>query len=753
MRNALLTLFVVALLACVGVASLTPEAARQSSPASAEPTQRESVCTQVTQAAQSLLAPQFHPAEHFFAEPVTVTLSTPQAQTRIHYTLDGSEPTPQSPVYAAPLVLTPQQNTTCVAIRAMAVAQGRTSAVSTHSYFFDSHIAERFSSYVVSLSTNPANLYDDDRGILVPGKRRALSEAQYPERPPEAHDANYKGRGRAWERPVHVEVFSPEGTRLLEQQAGLRVFGGVSRAAAQKSLRLVARKSYAGGRGKFSYPFFPELADPAAPRPVLSFDGLVLSNGGQDLEDAQLRTPLLSRLAAEAGYPWVAPVDSAAVFLNGVYYGHAFLTTRVDDSFLADLLDVHRKDITVLGGGVRELRASHKYPRLLHLYEIKTFRELALDCANRPADVTLPAAVARQIDVDNLLFYYAIEIYLDNRDWPDDQNNTKVWRYSGDAPQPLPELDGRWRYVLYDLDATTMSPWHGMKKPDNPSLARVMEKSPIFAALLKQPQLAAQFANNMCDMAFAHFTPDKVRKGMTALEARSQKEVRYAAQYGAYSPPGLWQTITTGRQNILHFFEKRPEAVLRELRAAFGYTDLYAVRVQGRARCNTVGGENPAGWYFVENSVIIEPLLLPGTALDHWEVNGLVRRGATLTVSAKDAVDGRVQVRLVSRPAPVPFVLEDAYDQDVLCGFVLHNISAAPQRANGLYLSDRLDRPRKFSVKDLVLQPGERVRFVGKKHHHAKALLQRNVNFNPRRGETVYLRDGSGNILSSVRVR
>ena len=50
MRNALLTLFVVALLACVGVASLTPEAARQSSPASAEPTQRESVCTQVTQA-------------------------------------------------------------------------------------------------------------------------------------------------------------------------------------------------------------------------------------------------------------------------------------------------------------------------------------------------------------------------------------------------------------------------------------------------------------------------------------------------------------------------------------------------------------------------------------------------------------------------------------------------------------------------------------------------------------------------------
>ena len=45
MRNALLTLFVVALLACVGVASLTPEAARQSSPASAEPTQRESVCT------------------------------------------------------------------------------------------------------------------------------------------------------------------------------------------------------------------------------------------------------------------------------------------------------------------------------------------------------------------------------------------------------------------------------------------------------------------------------------------------------------------------------------------------------------------------------------------------------------------------------------------------------------------------------------------------------------------------------------
>lgn len=753
MRPFVLSLFAALLLACAGVAWLAPEMARQGLPVSAEPTQRESVCTLLAHETQRRLTPRFSPAGHFFAAPIRVTLTTEQPEARIHYTLDGSEPTAQSPLYTEPIRLGPAKNTTCVVVKARAVAGDRTSAASVHSYFFDPHIAARFSSYVFSLSTNPDNLYGHERGILVPGRLRALSEAQHPYLDATAHNANYKGRGREWERPVAVEVFSPEGTRILEQAAGLRVFGGVSRHALQKSLRLIARKSYEKGHGKFDYPFFPELALPTAPRPMLAFDGLVLSNGGQDLEDAQLRTPLLTRLAAKAGYLWVAPSHSAAVFLNGAYYGHAFLTTRVDDSFLADALHVSKGDITVLDGGVRELRSSPKYPHLLHLREITDFRRLAEACADRPMDAALLTAVARQVDVDNLLSYYAAEIYVDNRDWPDDQNNVRVWRYSGDTTLPLPELDGRWRYVLYDLDATAMSLWHGMQGADAPSLARVMKKSPIFAALLTRPELAAQFANNLCDMAFAHFTPDKVRAAMAALDAVSLKEIRYAAAHGAYSPPGLGQKIMAGRQNILRFFEERPAHMLHELRETFGYTELYEVSVQGRARCGTIAGENPVGWYFVENPVIVAPLLTPTVAFDHWEVNGVVRRGPTLAVSAQDAVDGRVRVVLATRPHPVPFALEEAYDQGALCGFTLRNVSDAPQSADGLYLSDRLDKPRKYRLKDLTLQPGEFAQFVGKGHRHAKALLRRNVNFNPRKGETVYLRDAAGNILSSIPVR
>ncbi|MDR1778049.1 MAG: CotH kinase family protein [Desulfovibrio sp.] len=748
MRLFIVLLFAALGLACLGAAHISPVPAAQRP--SREPNLRESVAWAIKDEQGRLLTPQFDPAGHFFSKTTVVSISLGSPGGRIHYTVDGADPTEHSPLYTGPVVLEPEKGARCVVIRAVAVSGGQTGPVVTHSYFLDPDIRTRFSSYVFSLSTNEDNLYSREDGILVPGKRRELSEALHPDREMQAHDANYKGRGRDWERPVNVEVFSPNGERVIAQKAGLRVFGGVSRHYSQKSLRLIARKAYEPGAGKFRYPFFPELAAENLKNPIVDYDELVLSNGGQDLTDAQIRTPLASRIAAEAGYPWVAPVNSAAVYINGDYYGHAFLTTRVNDSFLSDMFDAPRDDFIIMKGGVKELFGSPKQPDMLRWRDIRDFRELTRRCGQGVADEKLFADMRRLVDIDGLLLYYALEIYLDNRDWLDDQNNTKVWRYSDDASD---ELDGRWRYILYDLDATAMSPWHGAKPPSNPTLERALKESPLFGALMRRPEFAGKFANHVCDMAFAHFTEANARRVMEDLDRASLKEIRHAARHGVYSPPDLLETIRRGRENTLAFFRERPEHALRQLRETFGYTGLFQVIVEGPAKLNTVSGDNPQGWYFSENSVTLVPAFPPGKALKRWEVNGRPRQNGILELTARDAVAGVIRVKLIGEDRPSPLTLEAAYDHGRLCGFDVRNVTDGILNAEGLYLSDRADKPRKWPITGITFAPGEVAHFVGKGHRHADALHRLKVNFNPRRGETVYLRDRSGTILSSIVVQ
>jgi hypothetical protein len=215
----------------------------------------------------------------------------------------------------------------------------------------------------------------------------------------------------------------------------------------------------------------------------------------------------------------------------------------------------------------------------------------------------------------------------------------------------------------------------------------------------------------------------------------------------------LTETIARGRENVLTFFRERPEHVLRELRDLFGYTGLYRVIVDGPARLNTIRGNNPQGWYFVENSVTVSPDLPWGKTVRRWEVNGKARAGQHLELTARDAVGGVVHVKLVAEEKPFPLVLEAAYDHDRVCGFSIRNVTDEAQNARNFYLSDKPDKPKKRSMDGITFSPGEVVNFVGKSYRHTDALLKLEVNFNPRRGETVYLRDKSGEILSSIVVR
>ena len=158
---------------------------------------------------------------------------------------------------------------------------GNYSAVVTNSYFIGSmadHIsgikesceASGLDLSIMSISMNYDDLFDAEKGIYVHGNifDEALKEylasgkritSQNAIDVARELDANYKQKGKTWERAAHIDYFESNGENTavkLQQDCGIRIQGNYSRSDYQKSFRLYAREDY--GKKNFKYAFFKD---------------------------------------------------------------------------------------------------------------------------------------------------------------------------------------------------------------------------------------------------------------------------------------------------------------------------------------------------------------------------------------------------------------------------------------------------------------------------------------------------------------
>ena len=87
---------------------------------------------------------------------------------------------------------------------------------------------------MISLITDPGNFFDYDTGIYVDGVNFDPNNPTW--------TGNCFMTGIEWERDVCIQYFTTSGELVLDQDAGVRIHGGIMRNVAQKSLRLYARK-------------------------------------------------------------------------------------------------------------------------------------------------------------------------------------------------------------------------------------------------------------------------------------------------------------------------------------------------------------------------------------------------------------------------------------------------------------------------------------------------------------------------------
>lgn len=321
----------------------------------------------------------------------------------IFYTIDGSEPTQNDQLYSSPINL---WKTT--SIRARIIRSGHLpGAITTQTYL----INESHNLPIVSVNTDPVNLWDQEYGIYVMGNN---AENEFPH-----FGANF---WEDWERPAHIEMYETDGSLAFQLDAGIKIFGAWSRGHPQKSISIHARKSY--GADGINYKIFKE-------KDISKFETIILRNSGNDFNNTMLRDAYCNRIVSTLELDQQA-YRPAIVYLNGEYWGIQNIREKVNEEFIAANHGIQEDQIDILEGNGEAVKgnAEHYEALLEYLYT----HSLSID---ENYDY-----IKTQIDIDNFIKYQLSEIFIDNRDWPG--NNVKFWR----ERSPI----GKWRWIMYDSD-------------------------------------------------------------------------------------------------------------------------------------------------------------------------------------------------------------------------------------------------------------------------------------------------------------
>lgn len=704
----------------------------------------------------------FSKKDNFYDTDIEVELKCNKKDAVIYYTTDGNDPTEKSKKYTKPVSVQARNKANATTIKAIAVTDGEMSEIFRKSYITGKDVFSRFDedTLVFVLSTDEYNLYDYYNGIATEGFMRDeyLNSDEYNGGEVDYNaPANWFIHGRESERDMYVEVYTADGRQIISQAAGARVVGGVSRAVEQKSWRLIARNIYSEGNGKFKYAFFPGATDVYG-RLITRYDRITLRNNANDREFASVRDELSMTLSAQAGFPDTQQVRPAAVFLNSEYYGFSWLHEAYCNDYLESTYGGNKDNFRIVGSKEKEVEGDDEQS----VADWNRVLELA---RGGLTDESSFSEFSSLVDIDNLMLYYAIQIYIDNKDWPG--NNFKAWRYYPSEGETVTSkyLDGKWRFLLFDAEFAWGLYGNGYR---DDTLGNVLSgnhmqgSSDILNALFERGDMREQFANTICDLSSGAFSTENVLNVLEQLIDECDKECMYALENGYTSTWANAGTFADSRQQIRDFAAQRPKVMHKSLMNNFGYEkNFYTVTLrnptgalsrlssQSLDTAGTLTGE-----YFTECSVPISAEIPSGYSFDRWEINGTKYSNEEMRLDSSMADEnGNIEAVLyVNKEEQTGVYVSEVYTAGDGDWIELYNPSNEALTLKKYYLSDDEDNLKKWELPETTIPAQSTYTIACKNNEELSALKKYRTNFSLKTGETLFFTDENGSILLQVSI-
>lgn len=388
-------------------------------------------------------APTFSQAHGFQTNPFNLQLNSATQGAAIHYTMDGTEPTGESPRYTAPIAI----GKTSV-VRAVGIADGkRPSPVVTATYLFVGDIVKQSPSgqtpagWPKTWGANHVD-YGMDPRIAKSAKYASKLRSALVDIPsisivaplPDLFDAetgiyaNASNKGRDWERAVSIELLRPDGDPGFQVNAGLRIRGGASRTSEnpKHSFRVLFKEEY--GAEALEYPLFGENGAKRTEKFDLRCEQLVawhyfVSERADFIRDIYGRDTQLA-----LGQP-ATRGNFYHLFINGQYWGLYQTEERVGAEMAAEYFGGKESDYDTIkinydndvsGGGTDFIDGSFGAWRRAVASGVKGFEsdENYFRIQGLNVDGSRNENYERLIDVDNLIDYMLAGIYIAADDSP-----------------------------------------------------------------------------------------------------------------------------------------------------------------------------------------------------------------------------------------------------------------------------------------------------------------------------------------------
>ncbi|HOV70260.1 MAG TPA: CotH kinase family protein, partial [Clostridia bacterium] len=140
----------------------------------------------------------------------------------------------------------------------------------------------------------------------------------------------------------------------------------------------------------------------------------------------------------------------AIVYINGNYWGIYNIRTKYDETYFKNKYNINEDDLVVLKnpsgdiGQPVDIGFAGDELSFCKLFDFIKNNDMRIEQNYR--------YIQTLMDVDNYIEYNILEIFCGNDDWP--ANNVRAWRkrtskYESNAPYGH---DGRWRWLVFDLD-------------------------------------------------------------------------------------------------------------------------------------------------------------------------------------------------------------------------------------------------------------------------------------------------------------
>lgn len=518
----------------------------------------------------------------FYTATQSVAMTCPDAGSTIRYTLDGSEPTAASTLYAGPISIA-----TTTVVRAKAFSGNEESFIETNTYF----INESHTVPVVSICG--ADVYD----MIANGN---------------GWTAEYQGNFELYEDD---QSFKDEGEGTFDKH------GNDSWAYDQRGFDFVMRDQL-GYDNEISHKIFPEKSRDGFQRLILK----PAANDNYPFEDgAHIRDAFVHTLSQKADMKMDERTWKPCVlYMNGEYWGVYELRERVDDSDFTDYYyDQDKYNLQYLKtwgatwaryGGAQGITDWDDFVAFVQANNMGT-----------PANFNVADSL---LNWKSLVDYFVMNSFIVSQDWLN--YNTAWWR----GRNPI-EDKKKWRYTLWDMDASfghyvnytgipdasaNADPCNVENLPDpgNQGHTTVLQK-----LINEQPIVEQYYKARYIDMANTHFSCPSLNALLDSMIAEIAPEMPdQIAKWGGTMAG--WQGKV---QELKDFIDARCIAIEAGLIDCYSLTGPFDITVDvspagaGEVKLNSIWVPTYPwnGSYYGNINTLMDAKANPGFAFHHWE--------------------------------------------------------------------------------------------------------------------------------------